>query len=77
MPLPDPAPTRVWAPAWAGVGLRAVLLEQREHRPPADWPPDWWQRNYDLLLEQGDPEPIPFTDRMLRVPGFPYPEPAP
>lgn len=73
MPLPDPTPVRVQAPVRAGVGLRAVFAENIGHRfPPADWPEDWWQRNYDTpILDPDSPGPLPFTDRMLRLPPAP------
>jgi hypothetical protein len=77
MPLPASRPPIVSAPRWAGVGLREVLLAERMQRPPADWPDDWWQRNYDLLYEYNAPGTWPVTERMLNVPGFPYPEPLP
>jgi hypothetical protein len=68
MPLPDPSARPVQAPAYAGVGLRARIEKQREERPPANWPEDWWQRNYDLLLEPQGPEPVPLSGRQLKLP---------
>jgi hypothetical protein len=73
MPLPAPTPPIVSAPRWAGVGLRAELLLGWRRLPMPDWPADWWQRNYDLIYEFNAPDPLPLTDRMQRVPGFPYP----
>jgi len=70
MPLPDPRPVIVQAPASAGVGLR-FTYHFRFAMP--DWPEDWWARNYDLLYEWNAPDPIPLTERMMRVPDFPYP----
>ena len=74
MPLPDSTPPIVSAPPWAGVGLRAELLAGMVRFPMPDWPADWWMRNYDLLYEYEAPGVFPVTERMLRVPGFPYPE---
>lgn len=73
MPLPVPPPTLTRAPARAGVGLRRAFERERAQRPPCDWPEDWWQRNYDTLWEECDPPPCPLTDRMMRVPNYPYP----
>lgn len=70
MPLPDPTPPFVQAPASAGVGLRFCFVRF----PQPDWPADWWQRNYDLAYEMNAPDPLPLTARMKRVPGFPYPD---
>jgi hypothetical protein len=42
-----------------------------------DWPERWWQENYDLLYEPDAPGTWPMTDRMMRVPGFPYPPEVP
>ena len=69
MPLPDPSPALVQAPAWAGVGLH---FRERVSNPC--WPEDWWQRNYDTLCED-DPDPIPLCGRQLRLP--PPPEVTP
>lgn len=70
MPLPEPTPALVQAPAWAGIGLCF-----RPRRPPPDWPEDWWQRNYDDLWELDDPDPWPLTEREMHVPGFPLATP--
>jgi hypothetical protein len=77
MPLPDYPPPIVSAPRWAGVGLRAELQLGWMRFPMPSWPDDWWQRNYDLLYEYDAPGTWPMTERMMRVPGFPYPEPLP
>jgi hypothetical protein len=77
MPLPDPSPPIVSAPARAGVGLRAELAAGWRRVPMPDWPADWWQRNYDLRYEYDAPGAWPLTDRMLEIPNFPYPAPAP
>jgi hypothetical protein len=77
MPLPDYPPTLVSAPRWAGVGLREELRRGYVRFPMPHWPSDWWQRNYDLLYEYDTPGTFPLTERMLRIPGFPYPEPPP
>lgn len=72
MPLPDPEPVVTHVPADAGVGLRAQFRRQRNERPPADWPPDWWQRNYDQLLEKDQgAEPVPLSGRQLKIPPAP------
>jgi len=72
MPLPDPEGTRVQAPARAGVGLREQFVQGRERRPPASWPEDWWQRNYDILLEpRFGAEPVPLSGRQLTLPPAP------
>jgi hypothetical protein len=73
MPLPKHPSTIVQAPRWAGVGLRRELMLGWMSRPPASWPEDWWQRNYDDLYEYDSEGGIPLTYRHLRVPGFPYP----
>jgi hypothetical protein len=76
MPLPDPTPPIVSAPRWAGVGLRAELLVGWMRVAMPDWPADWWQRNYDTQFYEYDADGTwPVTDRMLEVPGFPYPPP--
>jgi hypothetical protein len=63
-PLPVPQPTRVQAPARAGVGLRF-----RPRFPFRSWPADWWQRNYDLpIVDPDGPAPLPLTSRQMRVP---------
>ena len=72
MPLPDPSPALVQAPARAGVGLRFHIYDRL---PAPSWPEDWWQRNYDELLVPDDPGPMPLTERMMHLP--PPPEPAP
>jgi len=77
MPLPDPPTPIVSAPPWAGVGLRSEILYGIASRPPADWPADWWQRNYDLAWEYDAPGTYPLTERHLRIPGWPYPEEGP
>jgi len=77
MPLPDPTSPIVSAPVGAGVGLRGELLQRWHRFAMPDWPADWWQRNYDLLFEYNAPGTWPVTERMLQVPGFPYPEVTP
>ena len=67
MPLPDPTPVQVSASRRTGVGLRAEFRRQRESRPPPEWPEDWWQRNYDLLLVPNTP-PEEFVPRALKLP---------
>jgi len=67
MPLPDPRSTQVQASRQVGVGLRALFQQEREDRPPPSWPQDWWQRNYDLLLEPNTP-PEQFRQRALTIP---------
>jgi len=62
VPLPEPRPAIVQAPAWAGVGLRFP-----ERKADPSWPFDWWQRNYDTLCED-DPDPTPLCARHLRLP---------
>ena len=68
MPLPDPSPVVVQAPARAGVGLRAEILQGILWRPPPTWPEDWWQRNYDAVYEYDAPDPMPLTPRMMNIP---------
>ena len=61
MPLPEFPPALVRAPARAGIGLRF-----RERTPEPCWPIDWWQRNCD---EPPDgPDPLPLTERQMRIP---------
>jgi hypothetical protein len=74
VPLVAPFASRVQAPARAGVGLRARLLYARTHRPPADWPDDWWQRDLDDQ-ESWSYSPPPPTDRMQNLPPPPPPTP--
>lgn len=73
MPLPDPVPPMVSAPRWAGVGLRADLILGWASRPPANWPADWWQRNYDEVYEYDAPGTWEMTDRMMNIPPAPAP----
>jgi len=71
MPLPDPEPTIVEAPASAGIGLR---FRYKERTAMPSWPADYWQRNIDTQFYDPDgPAPLPLTERMMRIPGFPYP----
>ena len=67
MPLPDLPPTRVQAPAWAGIGL---VFRPRVSDPC--WPEDWWQRDYDTY-EYDCPPPLYPTERHLRIPEAPPP----
>jgi len=67
MPLPDPEPFQVSASRRFGIGLRYELQREREARPPPSWPDDWWQRNYDLLLEPNSPPEV-FVPRALKIP---------
>jgi hypothetical protein len=75
-PLPEPPPFRSHAPKSAGVGLRSELTRKRLRFAHPDWPADWWQRNYDLpILDPDGPDPMPLTDRMMRIPPPPTPKP--
>jgi hypothetical protein len=69
----DSSPTRVQAPARAGVGLRFQFLIRKARRPPPSWPSDWWQRNYDDVFEMNAPDPIPLTPRQMHLPDPPVP----
>jgi hypothetical protein len=71
-PLPEPSPFVSTAPVRAGVGLRAVFARNLIRFPHPDWPEDWWQRNYDLpIVDPDGPNPLPLTDRMMRLPDPP------
>lgn len=73
MPLPDPRPAIVQAPVWAGIGLR---FHYYDRVPMPCWPEDWWQRNYDTLLDElSGFEGICMTERMKHLP--PAPEAVP
>ena len=68
MPYPAPTPRPVVAPASAGVGL-CLPRGWPARFAFADWPADWWQRNYDLPIVDPDaPDPIDLTPRMLALP---------
>jgi hypothetical protein len=58
---------------WAGVGL-TFTYNYRVAQP--DWPPDWFARDLDDPVEW-DTESVAgiqvMTDRMMRIPGWPYP----
>jgi hypothetical protein len=74
MPLPEPRPVLVQVPARAGIGLRAQILRGiRTRLPWPSWPADWWQRNYDAVYEVDAPDPIPLTERQMRIPPPPTP----
>jgi hypothetical protein len=69
MPLPDPPPTRVQAPKWAGIGLRI---------PPrrADCScvrPSWYPFQINVCDCDDTPAPDPYTGRQLTVPPAPVP----
>jgi hypothetical protein len=69
MPVPDCPPFRVQAPVTAGVGLVFHYLDRFAW---PGWPSDWWQRNYDQPIVDPDaPDPLPLTERMMRVPPAP------
>jgi hypothetical protein len=67
MPLPEPKPVHVQAPAWAGIGL---VFRPRFADP--SWPEDWWQRDYDdQIVDPDAPDPAPLTDREMTIPPAP------
>jgi hypothetical protein len=73
MPLPESPPFRVQAPMGAGIGLRFQLFEDIYMRmAQPNWPPDWWQRNYDTYITDPDEAPLVWdlTERQMHVPGL-------
>lgn len=68
MPLPEPRPTRVQAPASAGIGLRIPPRRSDCSGVRPSWYP--FQMN---VCDVDAPDPEPLTGRELRVPYMPPP----